>query len=59
MCFACVLGLAPTSRNHAIEFHSEVIEHAEAKLDSFIATSPSFDEYEFCPPLFLQGQFAI
>jgi len=41
--------------NHGIEFHGDVIDYAHAHLDSFIRHSESFDEFEFCPPVVVQG----
>uniref|UniRef100_A0A8C6S5W6 Uncharacterized protein n=1 Tax=Neogobius melanostomus TaxID=47308 RepID=A0A8C6S5W6_9GOBI len=41
--------------NHGIELHSDVIEYANQKLDSFIKTSDSFDRFEFCEPSFVAG----
>lgn len=32
--------------NHGIELHSDVIDYAYQKLESFIKTSDSFDRYE-------------
>ncbi|XP_034027991.1 protein-L-isoaspartate O-methyltransferase domain-containing protein 2 [Thalassophryne amazonica] len=49
------LILGPFGVNHGIELHTDVIEYAYQKLDSFIKTSDSFDKFEFCEPSFVAG----
>ncbi|XP_068381459.1 protein-L-isoaspartate O-methyltransferase domain-containing protein 1 isoform X1 [Eschrichtius robustus] len=45
----------PFGINHGIELHSDVVEYAKEKLDSFIKNSDSFDKFEFCEPAFVVG----
>uniref|UniRef100_A0A8I5YBY9 Protein-L-isoaspartate O-methyltransferase domain-containing protein 1 n=2 Tax=Rattus norvegicus TaxID=10116 RepID=A0A8I5YBY9_RAT len=49
----CVFG--PFGINHGIELHSDVVEYAKEKLESFIKNSDSFDKFEFCEPAFVVG----
>ncbi|CAI5646561.1 unnamed protein product [Oreochromis niloticus] len=49
------LILGPFGVNHGIELHTDVIDYAYQKLDSFIKTSDSFDKFEFCEPSFMVG----
>lgn len=49
------LILGPFGVNHGIELHSDVIDYAYQKLESFIKTSDSFDRFEFCEPSFVAG----
>ena len=37
----------PFGINHGIELHSDVVEYAKEKLESFIKNSDSFDTYVF------------
>ncbi|MBV98422.1 Protein-L-isoaspartate O-methyltransferase domain-containing protein 1, partial [Eschrichtius robustus] len=46
---------SPFGINHGIELHSDVVEYAKEKLDSFIKNSDSFDKFEFCEPAFVVG----
>jgi len=41
--------------NHGIEFHSDVIEYAQERLQAFIKNNSAIDEYEFCVPQFQHG----
>lgn len=41
--------------NHGIEYHSDVIEYAQERLQSFMKDNPAIDEYEFCVPQFQHG----
>lgn len=43
------------SVNHAVEYHTNVIQYAVEKLEEFIMTCQSFDEFDFCPPQFIHG----
>ncbi|ELW72457.1 Protein-L-isoaspartate O-methyltransferase domain-containing protein 1 [Tupaia chinensis] len=45
----------PFGINHGIELHSDVVEYAKEKLESFIKNSDSFDKFEFCEPAFVVG----
>ncbi|XP_075405771.1 protein-L-isoaspartate O-methyltransferase domain-containing protein 1 isoform X2 [Tenrec ecaudatus] len=45
----------PFGINHGIELHSDVVEYAKEKLESFIRNSDSFDKFEFCEPAFVVG----
>ncbi|XP_071410652.1 protein-L-isoaspartate O-methyltransferase domain-containing protein 1 isoform X1 [Pithys albifrons albifrons] len=49
------LILGPFGINHGIELHSDVVEYAKEKLESFIKYSDSFDKFEFCEPAFVVG----
>nr|XP_054102447.1 protein-L-isoaspartate O-methyltransferase domain-containing protein 1 isoform X2 [Callithrix jacchus] len=49
------LILGPFGINHGIELHSDVVEYAKEKLESFIKNSDSFDRFEFCEPAFVVG----
>ncbi|XP_067409885.1 protein-L-isoaspartate O-methyltransferase domain-containing protein 1 isoform X1 [Emydura macquarii macquarii] len=49
------LILGPFGINHGIELHSDVVEYAKDKLESFIKNSDSFDKFEFCEPAFVVG----
>ncbi|KAM4688314.1 protein-L-isoaspartate O-methyltransferase domain-containing protein 1 isoform 1-T1 [Discoglossus pictus] len=49
------LILGPFGINHGIELHSDVVEYAKEKLESFIKYSESFDKFEFCEPAFVVG----
>ncbi|XP_057590744.1 protein-L-isoaspartate O-methyltransferase domain-containing protein 1 isoform X1 [Hippopotamus amphibius kiboko] len=46
---------SPFGINHGIELHSDVVEYAKEKLESFIKNSDSFDKFEFCEPAFVVG----
>ncbi|KAJ8797125.1 hypothetical protein J1605_001935 [Eschrichtius robustus] len=50
-----ILVKGPFGINHGIELHSDVVEYAKEKLDSFIKNSDSFDKFEFCEPAFVVG----
>jgi len=41
--------------NHGVEYHQDVIEYAVAGLERFRQTADSFDEFEFCEPVFTCG----
>ncbi|XP_049556572.1 protein-L-isoaspartate O-methyltransferase domain-containing protein 1 isoform X3 [Orcinus orca] len=49
------LATGPFGINHGIELHSDVVEYAKEKLESFIKNSDSFDKFEFCEPAFVVG----
>lgn len=49
------LIIGPYGTNHGIEFHEDVVQYAKKKLDEFQKCSAALDEYEFCPPKFVQG----
>ena len=44
------------SVNHSVEYHEKVIQYAIERLEEFIMTCPSFDEFDFCSPEFLHGK---
>ncbi|XP_031802275.1 protein-L-isoaspartate O-methyltransferase domain-containing protein 1 isoform X2 [Sarcophilus harrisii] len=46
---------SPFGINHGIELHSDVVDYAKEKLESFIKNSDSFDKFEFCEPAFVVG----
>ncbi|XP_018564596.1 protein-L-isoaspartate O-methyltransferase domain-containing protein 1 isoform X2 [Anoplophora glabripennis] len=41
--------------NHGIEYHSDVVQYANKKLDDFRKHSGAIDEFDFCEPKFIQG----
>lgn len=41
--------------NHGIEYHSDVVQYANKKLDEFRKHSGAIDEFDFCEPKFIQG----
>ncbi|XP_071502266.1 uncharacterized protein [Diadema antillarum] len=41
--------------NHGIEIHLDVIDYANERLQMFLRRSPSVDQYDFCEPVFMQG----
>ena len=41
--------------NHGIEYHSDVIEYAQERLQTFLKNNSAIDEYEFCVPQFQHG----
>ncbi|KAJ8911379.1 hypothetical protein NQ315_014210 [Exocentrus adspersus] len=41
--------------NHGIEYHSDVVQYANKKLEDFKKHSGAIDEFDFCEPKFLQG----
>lgn len=42
--FSGLVAPGPFGVNHGVELHTDVIEYAYQKLDSFIKTSDSFDK---------------
>lgn len=50
------LILGPYGVNHGIEIHEDVVQYATKKLEEFKKYSAALDEYEFCPPRFIQGE---
>ncbi|XP_055142427.1 protein-L-isoaspartate O-methyltransferase domain-containing protein 1 isoform X3 [Symphalangus syndactylus] len=52
---AAARATGPFGINHGIELHSDVVEYAKEKLESFIKNSDSFDKFEFCEPAFVVG----
>lgn len=49
------LILGGNGTNHGVELFQDVIEYAHKRLESFIKTVPSFDDFEFCEPQFVCG----
>ena len=45
----------PYGVNHGVEYHQDVIDYALAGLERFRQTADSFDEFEFCEPIFTRG----
>jgi len=41
--------------NHGVEYHQDVIDYAVAGLERFRQMADSFDEFEFCEPVFTRG----
>ncbi|XP_057664554.1 protein-L-isoaspartate O-methyltransferase domain-containing protein 1-like isoform X1 [Diorhabda carinulata] len=41
--------------NHGIEYHNEVVQYANKKLEDFKKYSGSIDEFDYCEPKFIQG----
>lgn len=41
--------------NHGIEYHNEVVQYANKKLEDFKRYSGSIDEFDYCEPKFIQG----
>ena len=52
---ADAVGSGPYGVNHGVEYHQDVIEYALAGLERFRQMSDSFDEFEFCEPVFTCG----
>lgn len=50
----CYLG--SNAINHGVEYHQDVIDYARTKLEEFIKSCQSFDEFDFCAPVFVQGK---
>ena len=53
-CVTFVL-LGPYGVNHGVEYHQDVIDYAMAGLERFRQSADSFDEFEFCEPVFTRG----
>ncbi|OWF45745.1 protein-L-isoaspartate O-methyltransferase domain-containing protein 2-like [Mizuhopecten yessoensis] len=49
------LILGPYGINHGVEFHADVVEYAQKKLEEFKQVCKSFDDFEFCEPWFVLG----
>lgn len=49
------LILGPYGVNHGVEYHQDVIDYAVAGLERFRQMADSFDEFEFCEPVFTRG----
>ena len=41
--------------NHGIEIHQDVLDYATKRLEEFYLNSPALDEFDFCPPKFVNG----
>lgn len=52
-----IVGLlvGPNGVNHGIEFHLDVVEYANKKLELFKEKSFALDKYDFVEPLFVHG----
>jgi protein-L-isoaspartate O-methyltransferase len=57
--FSTMVGLilGPYGINHNIELHDELIEYAKEKLYEFVKTAVHFDDFDFCLPKFVLGNF--
>ncbi|XP_060080998.1 protein-L-isoaspartate O-methyltransferase domain-containing protein 1-like [Ylistrum balloti] len=49
------LILGPYGINHGVEYHTDVIEYAQKRLEEFKLKCKTFDDFEFCEPRFVQG----
>lgn len=49
------LILGTNGVNHGIEYHSDVVQYANKKLDDFRKHSGAIDEFDYCEPNFIQG----
>jgi len=47
--------VGPYGVNHGVEYHQDVIDYALAGLERFRQMANSFDEFEFCEPVFTCG----
>jgi protein-L-isoaspartate O-methyltransferase len=54
---SCLVGLllGQNGINHNIEIHKDLVDYSRRKVAEFIATSFHFDQFDFCPPRFIQG----
>lgn len=52
-----IIGLlvGPNGLNHGIEYHADVVEYAYQRLDQFKNESYAIDKYDFCEPIFIEG----
>lgn len=51
------LMLGSNGVNHNIELHADLIDYAREKLAEFLRNSVFFDDFEFCAPRFVHGNF--
>lgn len=51
------LILGANGVNHNIELHADLIDYARDKLAEFLRTSVYFDDFDFCAPRFVHGNF--
>jgi len=51
------LILGSNGVNHNIELHKELVEYSKEKISQLIKTSPRFDDFEFCVPKIIHGNF--
>ncbi|KAJ8682855.1 hypothetical protein QAD02_018647 [Eretmocerus hayati] len=49
------LLLTQTGVNHGIELHEDCVKYAYDRLDEFKQKSLALDEFDFCEPVFVQG----
>ena len=45
----------PYGVNHGVEFHADVAEYAQEKLEHYKRHGEAFDEHELCEPQFVTG----
>ena len=50
------LTLGRRGTNHGVELHKYLVEHAYQQLERFMK-SPTLDVFDFCEPVFVQGNF--
>ncbi|KAJ8984799.1 hypothetical protein NQ317_003713 [Molorchus minor] len=48
-------GLCCYGINHGIEYHADVVQYANKKLEDFKKFSGAIDEFDFCEPKFIHG----
>lgn len=51
------LILGENGINHNIELHADLIDYSREKLAEFVRTSAHFDDFDFCAPKFVHGNF--
>jgi protein-L-isoaspartate(D-aspartate) O-methyltransferase len=51
------LILGSNGVNHNIELHQELIEYARERLHELVKSSVHFDDFDFCMPRFVHGNF--
>lgn len=49
------LILGPYGINHGVEFHMDVVEYAQKRLEEFKQKCATFEDFDFCEPWFVQG----
>ena len=43
--------------NHNIEIFQEIIDYSKQRIKEFVKTAPPFDDFDFCIPKFVHGNF--
>ncbi|XP_067677709.1 protein-L-isoaspartate O-methyltransferase domain-containing protein 1-like [Haliotis asinina] len=49
------LILGPYGVNHGVELYEDVVEYARERLEEFKKNCDTFDEFDFCEPMFVVG----